>query len=127
MGNGVDSMVYCHEHNSTSKVIHMKYIVDVDGTICSLHITPDGKNHYDQAKPFQERIDHFNKLFEEGHEIHYWTARGGNSGIDQTEFSIQQLKEWGVKYTSFSTGKPLYDIWIDDKAVNVEHYFKDKS
>jgi len=101
-----------------------KYVVDVDGTICSLHITPEGDNEYEKAQPFKDRIEHFNKLYDEGNEIHYWTARGANSGRDQTEFTVKQLEGWGVKYTSFRTGKPHYDIWIDDKAKNAEAYFE---
>jgi hypothetical protein len=38
---------------------------------------------------------------------------------------MQQLAQWGVKYTTAATGKPAYDIWIDDKAINVETYFED--
>ena len=59
----------------------MKYMVDIDGTICSLCIveTEDGgtDNLYENAKAtYRDRILHFNKLYDEGHEIHYWTARG---------------------------------------------------
>lgn len=107
----------------------MKYMVDIDGTICSLCIveTEDGgtDNLYENAKPYRDRILHFNKLYDEGHEIHYWTARGANSNTvaEKTELTIQQLKDWSVKFTSFSMGKPAYDIWIDDKAHNVDDYF----
>jgi hypothetical protein len=63
-------------------------------------------------------------LYDAGNEIHYWTARGGVSGKEWTDFTIKQLNDWGVKYTSVSTGKPVYDVWIDDKAFNVGTYFK---
>ena len=96
----------------------MKYIVDIDGTIC------DNTNSvYKDAVPFRDRIKHFNQLFDQGHEIHYWTARGGSTGLDWTELTTQQLYTWGVKYTSLKLGKPVYDYWIDDKAFNVENYF----
>ena len=37
----------------------------------------------------------------------------------------KQLKEWGCKYTSLRVGdKPHYDVWIDDKAVWSEEYFR---
>ena len=49
-------------------------MVDIDGTICYTE-----GNNYEDSRPIQERIDHFNKLYEEGNEIHYWTARGGFS------------------------------------------------
>ena len=99
----------------------MKYIVDIDGTIFS-----DTENsQYHTAKPLQARIDYFNQLYDQGHEIHYWTARGSNSGIDWTELTLKQLNDFGVKYTTARTGKPAYDLWIDDKAINVEEFFKE--
>lgn len=103
----------------------MIYYVDIDGTICNLNITPDGNNEYENAKPYKERIEHFNNLFDEGNEIHYWTARGAISGNleEKKKLTKKQLEEWGVKYTSVNFGKPHYDIWIDDKAQNVESYF----
>jgi hypothetical protein len=97
----------------------MKYIIDIDGTICT---TTNGD--YPNAEPYLSRILHFNMLYDAGNEIHYWTARGGVSGKDWTDFTIKQLNDWGVKYTSVSTGKPVYDVWIDDKAFNVGTYFK---
>jgi hypothetical protein len=97
----------------------MKYIVDIDGTIC----TKTENTNYTFAEPHKFRIEHFNSLFESGDEIHYWTARGSNSGTDWSELTKKQLDSWGVKYTSLSFKKPSYDIWIDDKAINVESYF----
>lgn len=97
----------------------MKYIVDIDGTICN-----NTYGAYETAEPIVDRINYFNQLFDQGHEIHYWTARGGNSGIDWRELTLKQLADWGVKYTTARTGKPAYDLWIDDKAINVEEYFK---
>jgi hypothetical protein len=98
----------------------MKYIVDIDGTICN-----SSNSDYPNAVPILDRIAHFNKLFDEGHEVHYWTARGGNSGIDWTLVTRQQMVAWNVKHTSLKLCKPSYDIWIDDKAINVETYFED--
>lgn len=95
----------------------MKYIVDIDGTICT-----NTNGDYSNAQPILYRIDYFNKLYNQGHEIHYWTARGGNSGLDHTELTKQQLKNWEVKYTSLKLGKPTYDVWIDDKAFNSETF-----
>lgn len=97
----------------------MKYIVDIDGTICT---NTYGK--YDEAKPFYDRIEYFNRLYDEGHEIHYWTARGGNSKKDWSLLTVSQILDWGVKHTSFRMCKPSYDVWIDDKAHNVDEFFK---
>lgn len=99
----------------------MKYMVDIDGTI----FTQTQNSQYYMARPIYDRIEYFNQLYDQGHEIHYWTARGGNSGLDWTELTLKQLEEFGVKYTTARTGKPAYDLWIDDKAVNADAYFKE--
>ena len=95
----------------------MKYIIDIDGTICS-----NTYGDYSNAIPFLDRIEYFNNLYTSGNEIHYWTARGSNSGINWEDLTYLQLKKWGVKYTSFKLGKPSYDVWIDDKAINADTY-----
>ena len=101
------------------------YVVDIDGTICSQSLSKDGMPNYYLAKPFETRIKKINDLFERGNEIHYWTARGTVSGINYTELTKKQLKEWGCKYSSLRVGdKPHYDVWIDDKAIWSEDYFK---
>tara|TARA_Y100001937_G_C7074470_1_gene309943 strand:+ start:708 stop:1025 length:318 start_codon:yes stop_codon:yes gene_type:complete len=97
------------------------YIVDIDGTICT-HKSPENK--YEDAKPLKARINFFNKLYYQGHQIIYWTARGGASGVDYSELTKQQLDEWGVKRTELRMKKPSYDYWIDDKAHNVNEFFK---
>lgn len=95
-----------------------KLIIDIDGTICS-----DTNGSYSKAKPLVDRIAHFNKLYDQGYLIHYWTARGSNTGKDWSKLTEKQLKKWGVKYHSLKLGKPAYDYWIDDKAINVDDYF----
>lgn len=98
----------------------MIYYVDIDGTICTFT-----DSNYQLAEPLTQRIKHLNELFDNGNEIHYWTARGGSSGKDWSEFTKRQLESWGVKYTSLNFKKPSYDIWIDDKAINDREYFND--
>lgn len=96
----------------------MKYMVDIDGTICY-----NKNSNYEDSRPDPVRIAKLNKLYDDGHEIHYWTARGGNSGKDWTELTHQQLKDWNVKYTSITMKKPVYDVWIDDRAINAKDFF----
>ncbi len=102
----------------------MIYIVDIDQTIC---VTPqvDGKHRYDLSDPFPQRIDKINKLYDQGHTIIYWTARGSGSGIDWTELTTKQLNDWGCKFHEVRLGKPSYDVWIDDKALNDSEFFFD--
>ena len=98
----------------------MKYIVDIDGTICET-INKD----YVNSVPNKDRIAEINRLFDEGNEIHYWTARGSMSGNDYLSLTVNQLNEWGCKYTTANVGKPVYDIWVDDKAFNDGAFFND--
>lgn len=97
------------------------FIVDIDGTICT-----NTFGEYEKAIPITDRINYFNTLYDDGHAIIYWTARGGSSGIDWNELTHAQLKDWGVKATEIRMNKPSYDFWIDDKAYNVDNFFNGK-
>lgn len=93
----------------------MLIYVDIDNTICR---TEGG---YDNAKPIPENIAKINKLFDEGHIIVYWTARGQATGKDWTELTVQQLIAWGCKYHDvIMRQKPSYDLLIDDKSIRIE-------
>jgi len=89
----------------------MRYIVDIDGTICT-----QTASDYPNAQPLYDRIAKINALYDEGHTIVYWTARGAVSGTDWADLTCSQLSEWGCKYHEFRMGKPQYDVWVDDKA-----------
>ena len=93
--------------------------VDIDETICT---SPESRD-YSKAQPIKERILKINKLYKEGNTIVYWTARGTGSGIDWREVTELQFEEWGVKYHKLKFGKPIYDLFIDDKNINSEGYF----
>tara|TARA_B100000131_G_scaffold312024_1_gene345620 strand:- start:510 stop:833 length:324 start_codon:yes stop_codon:yes gene_type:complete len=96
----------------------MKIFVDIDETICSNNSQRD----YAKAKPIKTNILAVNKLFEDGHEITYWSARGSGTGIDWNDITKAQFKEWGVKYHFLILGKkPIYDLLIDDKAINTNN------
>ena len=93
--------------------------VDIDETICSTPLDPNTKKPiYSNAIALTERIKKLNSLFELGHEIIYWTARGTKSGINHEDLTKAQLTEWGVRYHSLRFKKPYYDIFIDDKNFN---------
>lgn len=95
----------------------LRYIIDIDGTICT-----KTKSDYPKTNPIYENIELFNHLHEKGHEIHYWTARGAISGKKWDKLTIKQLENWGVRYNTINMGKPHYDIWIDDKAINARQF-----
>ena len=100
----------------------MIYMIDIDQTIC---LTPklNDVHRYDMSIPFYHRIEEINKLYDQGHTIIYWTARGSGSGIDWTELTNKQLNDWGCKFHEVRLRKPSYDVWIDDKAFNDRMFF----
>ena len=97
-----------NETNETNE--KMKIHVDIDETIC---ITPASRD-YASSTPIMSHIDKINKLYDEGHHITYWTARGTGSGIDWRKITESQFTSWGVRYHDLVFGKPIYDIFIDD-------------
>lgn len=100
----------------------MIIFVDIDETICFYEeeIALDGKKPYEKAKPSYENIEKVNKLYDDGNQIVYWTARGSRSGIDWLEFTQKQLQKWGVKYHEIRCDKPYFDIFIDDRNKRIE-------
>jgi len=92
--------------------------IDIDETICH---SPD-KPNYTTSIPIKENIEKANKLYDEGHLIVYWTARGSSSGIDWEDVTKKQFKEWKVKYHDLKFGKPVYDLFIDDKNLNTNDW-----
>jgi hypothetical protein len=94
--------------------------VDIDNTIFDTKRTD-----YLNSKPILNRIKKINSLFDEGNTIIYWTARGTGSGLDWSELTKKQLKDSGAKYNELKFGKPVYDLFIDDKNINSEEYFND--
>lgn len=94
--------------------------VDIDGTVCT-----NTNGNYELAKPFIVNIQKINKLYDSGHHIVYWTARGSTTKIDWTELTAKQLKQWGAKYHKLVLGKPHYDLYIDDKSINSMNFFSD--
>jgi len=93
--------------------------VDIDETICE---TPENRD-YSKSKPITENIEKINKLYDEGNTIVYWTARGSGSGKDWHELTKKQLEKWSAKHHEFKVGKPMYDLFICDKAINSENFF----
>jgi histidinol phosphatase-like enzyme len=87
---------------------------DIDGVLMTQD--PDNPINYFNAKPIIKQIKKLNKLYDEGHTIVLWTARGCKTGLDWRSFTEGQLKEFGVKYHELRLDKPYYDMFIDDRA-----------
>lgn len=94
-----------------SKIIY----VDIDGTICTI------SKPYSDAQPLIHHIEKINKLYEEGHKIIYYTARGQATKVDYSELTRKQLEDWGCKYSELIMNqKPDYDLYICDKSMRIE-------
>ena len=99
----------------------MKYCFDLDGTLCT---NTWGK--YDDAEPLLDCIKQVNYLYDSGHIVKIYTARGMSSGTDWTELTEKQLVNWGIKHHELIMNrKPSADIIIDDIAINAEDWRKE--
>jgi hypothetical protein len=98
----------------------MKVYVDIDETICFYENIRD----YSLALPMYSNIEKINKLYDEGHEITYWTARGSihtHRIAEYHKLTAEQLNNWGCKHHNLIVGeKPAYDLLICDKTKRIE-------
>lgn len=92
----------------------MVIYIDIDDTICRL----DKPGDYHSAKPIDKAIKKVNDLYDKGHTIIIWTARGTVTEIDYRALTLYQLSKWGLKFHELKMGKPAYDLFIDDKNMN---------
>jgi hypothetical protein len=78
-----------------------------------------------------QRIEKINQLYEDGHTIKYFTARGMGRYNDDAQkardkfynLTKMQLELWGCKYHELIMGKPSADYYIDDKAIKDNDFF----
>ena len=104
---------------------NIKLVFDIDDTICN------NKNRdYENAIPFKDVIKKINKLHKQGAKITLYTSRGMVSCNGNIEKIIKKnktiLENWleknNVEYDELIFGKPLGDMYIDDKAINVNDF-----
>ena len=105
----------------------IKLVFDIDDTICN------NKNRdYENAIPYKDVIDKINELHKQGAKITLYTSRGMvscNGDIDKIiaknkDILERWLKKHKVKYDELVFGKPLGDLYVDDKAMNVKDFVK---
>lgn len=100
----------------------MNIYVDIDETICDYDV--NGPREYHLARPIWINIDKINDLFDDGHRITFYSARGSvhkDKISEYTRLTLKQLGTWGCKYHSLSVGqKPNYDLLICDKSKRIE-------
>ena len=94
---------------------------DIDETICKTK-----NKNYRSAIPIKSKIQLINKLYNRGYKIKIFTARymgkhKGNISIIRKKYFkeiFNQLNSWGLKFHELVVGKPVFDIFVDDKAYN---------
>lgn len=106
---------------------NVKLVFDIDDTICN------NKNRdYENATPFKDVIKKINKLHQQGAKITLYTSRGMvscNGNIDKIiKKNKAILERWleknKVEYDELIFGKPLGDMYVDDKAINLLDFIK---
>lgn len=98
----------------------MIIFVDIDDTICYYN---GDKTDYNNAIPYYDRINRINTLYDNNNTIVYWTARGSKTGMLWFHTTLEQLTTWGCKFHELRLGKPVYDLFIDDKNIESNVYF----
>ncbi len=88
----------------------MQIIIDLDGTIC----TEEKTYSRALAKPINGAVDHINKLYDGGNIIIIYSARTWM----EFEMTTDWLRKNNIKYHQLVLGKPIGDVWIDDRAIN---------
>jgi len=97
--------------------IPLKIYVDIDGTL-TVETEGFGDEVYRSRTPRHEIINRVNQLFDQGNPIVLWTSR---KPIDR-KVTIEWLKTNGVKFNKLILGKPTYDLYVCDKAMNVDDF-----
>jgi capsule biosynthesis phosphatase len=97
------------------------WVFDLDGTICS----QERMGSYQYAKPYKLFIERMRRFHEAGNTIIIFTARGMNT-FNGDLFEVEKhmrpltekwLKDNEVPYDKLILGKPVGDVYVDDKAM----------
>ena len=101
----------------------LRFCFDIDNTLVTYPTIP---NDYSTVKPIYKMINLLNYLKEQGHYIILHTARrmkthDNNVGKvikDIACVTINTLEKFNIYYDELIFGKPLADIYIDDRSLN---------
>lgn len=101
----------------------MTICFDLDNTLVTYPRIP---GDYRTVAPIPKMVDLVRQLKEEGHTIIIHTARRmatHNNNVDAVirdvgDLTVKTLTDLDIPYDSLQFGKPLADMYIDDRAVN---------
>ena len=101
----------------------LRICFDLDNTLVSYPCIP---GDYSTVKPIRKNIDLLNYLKKQGHEIIIHTARRmkthnhniGKVIKDIARITLETLELFQIEYDEIIFGKPIADIYIDDRAIN---------
>ena len=111
------------QHSNNLPSIKMRICFDLDNTLVTYPTIP---GDYNSVKPIKHMIDLVNKLKENGHTIIIHTARRmqthshniGSVIADIGYITFKTLEKFNIKYDEIIFGKPLADMYIDDRSIN---------
>lgn len=89
--------------------------IDFDKTLT----TGEGPNYWEDdedEQPDEDMIEWVNEQYHSGHVIIVWTARPWSQAANVESY----LTKWGVEYHGIRCQKTGADLYVDDKARNVE-------
>ena len=115
-------------NNISSKKLRICF--DLDNTLVTY---PEIPGDYSTVKPIKKMIDLLTYFKKNGHEIIIYTARRmethksniGKVIKDIALVTFSTLEKFGIAYDEIIFGKPIADIYIDDRALNP--YYNDIS
>ena len=93
----------------------MRLVVDIDDTILTAKLV---NGHYEIGDYNDDLIATVNRHYDNGDVVIIWTGRHWN----HLEDTLAQLRASRIKYHSLVMGKPVADLYIDDKAVRPDEF-----
>ena len=102
---------------SQVKKTPLRICFDLDNTLVTYPTVP---GDYSSVKPIPEMIKLLKKLTNEGHEIIIHTTRSVKTTYrkDIAFVTIQTLERFNIPYDELIFGKPMADIYVNDRAMN---------
>ena len=92
----------------------MQIIIDLDGTIC----TEEKTYSRSLAKVKKGAAKAIEELYNNGHIIIIYSSRTWM----EYEMTVAWLKKNKIKYHQLVLGKPVGDVWIDDRAYTFDKW-----